>query len=94
MFMPFSIHETLPGLKLISLHPEHIKSDLLPSHPEALLSFFSFFFSKICINEKKNVFLICVALYPSRTETLPYMRYRYVPLMDFEQFWSEKGYII
>ena len=45
MFLPFSIHEMLPWLKLIiSLHPEHIKSDLLPSHPEALLSFFSFFF--------------------------------------------------
>ena len=41
---------------------------------------------------KKNVFLICVALYPRRAETLPYMHYRYVPLMDFEQFWSEKGY--
>ena len=44
MFLPFSIHEMLPWLKLISLHPKHIKSDLLPSHPEALLSFFSFFF--------------------------------------------------
>ena len=58
---------------------------LLPSHPEVLLSFFSFFLVNMH-QLKKNVFLICVALYPWRAETLPFMHYR--PVCATHGFWA------